>query len=366
MARPRLPRSVTELVHWYERYISPLSLIAGFLADNFILLRRVDLWQTDALLFTYLFVAAAGIMLINAVEAGRLRWGWLVAVAPIIPVIVQFSFGGLFSGYLSLYSRSAGFAASWVFVLAVAALLIANERFTRLYVRFAFQMSIYFFVLFSFLIFFLPVVFHAIGPWMFVGSGLTSLVILAIFMRLMRFIIPDIVKRERTRVARSVAVIFLIFNALYFLNLIPPLPLALKEAGVYHDVAKLSSGYYFSAETEPWYASLFSFNTIFHTSAGSTAYVYTSVFAPSGLTTVIYHEWQLYDDASHTWVTREALSFPIIGGRDGGYRGYTLRENIETGRWRVNVKTQYGQLIGQVTFTVDASPGIVPLQEIVN
>lgn len=365
MARRYLPRNVQELVHWYERYISPLSLVAGFLADNYILLRRVDLWQTNVLFFTYLTIAAIGIFLINLIEAGRIRWKWMVAVAPLIPVLVQFSFGGLFSGFLSLYSRSAGFAASWVFVIAVAALLIGNERFTRLYVRFAFQMSLYFFVLFSFFIFFLPVVFSAIGPAMFIVSGFASLAVLALFMRTMWLFIPEVVKRERTRVARSVAIIFAVFNVLYFLNLIPPLPLSLKEAGVYHAVTKVGTEYRLSAEQQSWFAELFSYNTVFHTTAGQNAYVYSAVFAPSGLSTVIYHEWQQYDVASNSWLTVTTQSFPINGGRDGGYRGYSVKSNLAPGKWRVNVKTQYGQLVGRVTFTVDDSVQGVPLVDVV-
>ncbi|MEK7601171.1 MAG: DUF2914 domain-containing protein [Patescibacteria group bacterium] len=365
MARRYLPRNVQELVHWYERYISPLSLVAGFLADNYILLRRVDLWQTNVLFFTYLTIAAIGIFLINLIEAGRIRWKWMVAVAPLIPVVVQFSFGGLFSGFLSLYSRSAGFAASWVFVIAVAALLIGNERFTRLYVRFAFQMSLYFFVLFSFFIFFLPVVFSAIGPAMFIVSGFASLAVLALFMRTMWLFIPEVVKRERTRVARSVAIIFAVFNVLYFLNLIPPLPLSLKEAGVYHAVTKVGTEYRLSAEQQSWFAELFSYNTVFHTTAGQNAYVYSAVFAPSGLSTVIYHEWQQYDVASNSWLTVTTQSFPINGGRDGGYRGYSVKSNLAPGKWRVNVKTQYGQFVGRVTFTVDDSAQGVPLIDIV-
>lgn len=365
MARPRLPRSVKELVHWYERYISPLSLVAGFLADNFILMRRVDLWQTNALLFSYLAVAAAGITLINAVEAGRLRSHWVIKIAPLVPVVVQFSFGGLFSGYLSLYGRSAGFAASWLFVLIVAALLIGNERFIRLYVRFTFQMSLYFIVLFSFMIFFLPVVFRAIGPAMFVVSGLVSLAILALLMRLLRLAVPDVVKRERTRVARSVAVIFIVFNVLYFSNMIPPLPLALKEAGVYHNVTKIGTEYHLEAEAQSWYVSLFSYNTVFHTATGQTAYAYSAVFAPSGLSTTIFHEWQYYDATAGGWVTATTQSFPINGGRDGGYRGYSAKTDLAPGKWRVNVKTQYGQLIGHVTFTVSDIPLTQPLEEIV-
>src|SRR3989344_216530 len=107
MRRPRLPRDTQELLHWYERYISPLSLVAGFLADNYILLRRVDLWTSNLLLFSYLAVAALGIVLINLVETGRLRRPWLLSVAPFIPVEVQFSFGGLFRGILSPLRRSA-------------------------------------------------------------------------------------------------------------------------------------------------------------------------------------------------------------------------------------------------------------------
>ncbi len=365
MARRYLTRNVQELVRWYERYISPLSLVAGFLADNYILMRRVDLWQTNILFFSYLAIAAVGIFLINLLEAGRIRWRWMVAVAPLIPVVVQFSFGGLFSGYLSLYSRSAGFAASWVFVLAVAALLIGNERFTRLYVRFSFQMSLYFFVLFSFFIFFLPVVFSTIGPAMFIVSGFASLAVLALFMHFMWLFIPEVVKRERTRVARSVAVIFVVFNVLYFLNFIPPLPLALKEAGVYHAVTKVGTEYRLSAERQSWFAELFSYNTVFHTTAGQNAYVYSAVFAPSGLSTTIYHEWQQYDATGNAWMTVTTQSFPINGGRDGGYRGYSVKNNLMPGKWRVNVKTQYGQLIGRVTFTVDGSMQTAPLVDIV-
>ena len=183
---------------------------------------------------------------------------------------------------------------------------------------------------------------------MFIVSGFASLAVLALFMRFMWLFIPEVVKRERTRVARSVAVIFAVFNVLYFLNLIPPLPLSLKEAGVYHAVTKVGTEYRLSAEQQSWFAELFSYNTVFHTTAGQNAYVYSAVFAPSGLSTVIYHEWQQYDVASNSWLTVTTQSFPINGGRDGGYRGYSVKSNLAPGKWRVNVKTQYGQLVGRV------------------
>ena len=365
MPRRYLPRSAQDLVHWYERYISPIALISGFLVDNYILLKRVDLLQTNLILFSYLLVAALGIICINLIEEGRIRARWVISVAPLIPVVVQFAFGGLFSGYLALYSRSAGFAVSWIFVLAIAALLVANERFARLYVRFAFQMSLYFFVLFSFFTFFLPVVFKTIGPGLFLVSGITSLVALALFMRVLRALVPEIVKKERIKVVRSVAIIFLVFNVLYFTNVIPPLPLSLKESGIYHNVVKVGADYHLSKEVVPWLSELLSFSSTFHTSAGKTAYAYTAVFAPSGLSTDILHEWQLYDEDENEWVTKSVQRFPITGGRDGGYRGYSFKSDLVAGKWRVDVETQYGQLVGRINFVVDTSAEQVQLEELV-
>ena len=340
-------------MHWYERYISPLSLVAGFLADNYILLRRVDLLSSNLLLLSYLTIAALGIISIHVIESGRVRSPWILKIAPVIPVVVQFSFGGLFSGYLSLYSRSASFPASWVFVIIIAALLLANERFTRLYARFTFQIGLYFTVLFSFFIFFLPVVFHAIGPYMFLLSGAASLAAIALLLRGVGFFMPELLRTERTRVARIIAVIFVIFNILYFANIIPPLPLALKDAGIYHGVTRMTDGNYLLLEEPvPWYEVYLRYNTAFHHSPGENAYVYSAIFAPSGLSTTVLHEWQRYDEADRQWVTTNTVRYPIVGGRDGGYRGYSYKTNISPGKWRVNVITQYGQSIGRISFTV--------------
>ncbi len=365
MVRRYLPKSVDELARWYMRYISPLALIAGFVADNLILLRRVDLWTGHLLLFSYIVLAASCIIVLNLITSGRLQAPWLLKVAPLIPVLAQFAFGGLFSGYLSLYSRSATFAVSWIFVLIVAGLLLGNERFVRLYMKFSFQISVFFTVLFSFLIFFLPVVFHRIGPYMFLISGITSLGLIALFLLLLYRLTPEIVLQERTRVVRAIAVIFVAFNILYFTNAIPPLPLALKDAGIYHNVSRGSAeSYNLLGEPVPWYEAYLRYNTRFHHTEGESVYAYSAIFAPSGLSAVILHEWQRYDMMVDQWMTTDTLRFPIIGGRDGGYRGYSIKTGITPGKWRVNVITQYGQLIGRISFMVIDVPAPVPLEEI--
>ena len=361
----KLPKNIEELAHWYMRYISPVSLIAALLLDYFVLLRRVDLWVGNLILFSYLLLAAACITVMNLLEAGRLQRPWILTVTPLIPVVAQFAFGGLFTAYVSLYSRSAVLEASWIFILVLAGLLIGNERFVRLYTRFVFQFSIFFTVLFSFLIFFLPVVFGKIGPSMFVTGGALSVIIVTAFYYGLMYLVPERAKAESTNLARSIAAIYLTFNLLYFTGVIPPLPLALKDAGVYHGVEKNGTEYQLLGEPKTWYESFLRYNTVFHRAGNEPIYLYTAVFAPTGLSTTIYHEWQWYDEGAKQWVTKEKVPFSIVGGRDGGYRGYTIKANAEAGSWRVNVVTEFGQLIGRVSFRVVDTTEPAPVQVVV-
>jgi len=352
MIRRYIPKSTEELAEWYMRYVSPLSLIAGFILDTLFLARRVDLFLTNALLFSYLLIAAFGILLINLIQNGHLRHHLYLKALPLLPVVAQFAFGGLFSAYLSLYSRSAAVSVSWIFIVVLVVLIIGNERFAHFYARPLVQISLYFTVLFSFLSFFLPVIFREIGPWMFLGSGVVALVIMGAFLALLFKLIPEM-REHRGRSMRTIGVIFIVFNVLYFTNAIPPLPLALKGAGVYHSIVKTGSGSYtLMGEAIPWYERYFNYAPTFHATPDAPVFVLSSVFAPSGLTTKILHEWQFYNPEQKEWRTTNTVAFPIQGGRDGGYRGYSQKIDPAAGKWRVNVITQYGQLIGRIAFTV--------------
>ncbi len=346
------------------RYVSPLSLIAGFIADNLFLTKRVDLLLTNALLFSYLVIAGLGILLINLIQNGRLRHPLFIKTLPLLPVVAQFAFGGLFSGYLSLYSRSAGVSVSWIFIVALVVLIIGNERFAHFYARFLVQISLYFTVLFSFLIFFLPIVFHRIGPWMFLASGALALMVTGAYLALVFKLIPQM-REHSGRAVLAIAVIFVAFNILYFTNAIPPLPLALKQAGVYHAVMpQAGGGYLLSGEVVPWYEKYLNYAPTFHGAPGAAVYAWSAIFAPSGLSTEILHQWQFYDTTRKQWTTTNTVSFPINGGRDGGYRGYSEKINPASGPWRVNVVTQYGQIIGRISFTVVAASTTPPLVEV--
>lgn len=332
----------------------PIFFTAGFLWDN-ITFQRIDLFYENAVLVWDLVAAAAIIVTSNAYEAGRVRGRIADKVVPFFPLFLQFAFGGLFSAFLLFYTRSGAWGVSWPFLLVLAVLFFGNEFFKKRYQRFIFQMSVYFTALFFYLVFLLPVLTGKMGVFMFLASGVLALAGISCILLIFRYVIPGRVARSKKALVGSIGTIYVIINVFYFTNLIPPIPLALKEGGLYHSVARASQGNYLykvTFEPAPWYVPFAKTSDTFHWQRGNAVYSYSAVFAPTRIETTIFHRWMFYDEQTERWIERSRIALPITGGRDGGYRGYTFKRAIEPGRWRVDVITGRGQVIDRRNFTV--------------
>jgi hypothetical protein len=69
----------------------------------------------------------------------------------------------------------------------------------------------------------------------------------------------------------------------------------------------------------------------------------------------VQHIWSRYQSEAG-WIDTDAIPFPIAGGREGGYRGVTRKRSISAGTWRVEVRTENGQILGRIHFEVRPSP----------
>ena len=332
-----------------ERYVTGGALLFGFILDNFTL-TRIDLKFDNIVLFTYLAIAFFAILFINFYEEGLLKSAFFEKIRFISPLAMQFAFGGLFSGFVIFYTRSASLITSWPFILMLVVLLIGNEFFKKKYARFTFRMSIFFTALFSFLIFYIPVVTGSISASMFVLSGVISLALIILLIRFFKFFIPVRIKKSKSALTWSIGGIFILINVFYFTNIIPPIPLSLKEASAHYYIERTTDNNYLAiSEVEKWYDFLIPNNTVY-VSSGEPVYVFSSVFAPTKLNTAIFHKWQYYDEEKDEWIESNKIGFNISGGRDGGYRGYTVKSNVPVGQWRVDVTTKRNQLLGRVKF----------------
>ncbi len=335
--------------YWrFERHISSASLLGGFLFDIFTL-KRVDLFLENFWVVVHLLMAAAGIFLLNLYgeKSAKIHF-WLI-------IAIQFAFGGLLSVFLVFYFRSGSLAVSWPFLLLLSLAFVGNEAFKHRYSRLGYQISVLFLSIYSFFIFFIPVVTHQIGDKIFLLSGAISLFTICFFIFLLAIFTREKFKKGGRRMVAGIVIILVVVNTLYFTNLIPPIPLSLKEANIFHTVTKNSDGNYIvQYEHQPWY-QFFRTYEVFHQVPGEPIYLYSAVFSPTTLDTTVIHQWQYYDEASKKWVNSGAIKLSIVGGRDGGYRTYSLRSNLADGFWRVNVLTETGQNVGRVSFKIEST-----------
>lgn len=342
---------------WYERYervISPVAFFVGFSIDNLTLL-RIDQSVDIFILLAWLAVAGLGIAVLNLSRHGMAKWSFLKHSDSWLPSVIQFAFGALFSGFTIFYMRSASLSTSWPFLALVLFLFIGNEFFQKHYLRLTFQVSIFFIALFFLMIFYVPILRGEMGAGTFLLSGLGSLMIVFVFVLLLFAFLPVEARKNKTALGKSIAGIFISVNILYFTNIIPPIPLSLKDAGAYHTMEKSSAGkdvqYILRGESRHWY-DFFRPHQEIHILYGEPVYFYSAVFAPTKLSTGIAHDWQYYDTAAAGWVSAGKFPFDISGGRDQGYRGYSIKTNIQPGLWRVDVVTDRGQVIGRTKFMV--------------
>lgn len=347
----------------YKIYIMPVVLLVGFLLD-FITLRRVDGIFDNIIITSHLFLSGLAITLLFSKDTLFGQKLKIARHAQKIEYLMLFSFGALFSGSIIFFSKSAALSSSWPFFLLLLILMLGTEFQKKYFQRLIFQINFYYIALFSYLIVLIPVLKRDMGPDVFVASGILSLILIFVF-----FLFLSIIDRQKLqmyikKMSVGVISIFVFFNFLYFTNVIPPIPLSLKFSGVYHSVYRVSSTNYVGMY-EPSQSLFFwkKRSSVIHRDQNGSVYVFSSVFAPTKLNTKIYHQWQYFDAVEKKWVDSSKIELNVSGGREEGFRGYSLKRSLQNGKWRVIVETARGQKLGQIRFEIASKNGDVVLKE---
>ena len=335
--------------HWLT-----IAFFLGFVVDN-ITLNRVDQVFDNVVLASYVLLAMVAMYLLYASTAERLPLKINEFVRKYSPVVLQYAFGGLLSGMLIFYGRSGSWIESWPFLLIFLIVIYLNETVRDRVTRLIYNLAILFIGLFSYVVLVIPVFTGYMGPWVFVGSGLLALFIMHVFVRRLHKVIPRFMELQMRTIVFTLGIIFAMFNFLYFANIIPPIPLSLKDAGIYHSVVRFDSGeYQLKYEKGAWWQPFKDSDTTFHARPGDNLYCFVKVFAPTKLSTDIYHKWEFYNEDLKEWTEHARLSYFISGGRGDGFRGYTFIQNFTDGDWRCTVETERGQVLGRESFKVDS------------
>jgi Protein of unknown function (DUF2914) len=333
MPEPDAPSRWTSM----KRYAPAVFFLAGFVWDAVTLgrsIKPVDLF----ILLGYLLGAA--IILVVLGRGAQFRWSNYLNDA------LQFLFGGIFSALFIFYFLSSSNLPSFIFVGGLAALLIGNEFLASRYTRLTLSWAFFALCAIMFFNFALAHLFRSINTfWFYLGTFLA----LGLVLGLRRMSRPE---AGSIKPAAGVALLLL---ALHIVNWIPPVPLVKKQMVIAHNVRRTANGYIADIESPGlrfWRTS----SATFHRRGGEPVYCFTSVFVPTGISTTIRHRWEVYDERRGAWQTTTVRAFRIAGGRQSGYRGYTYKQNVTPGKWRVTAEASSGAAIGLTDFTIVNEP----------
>ncbi len=338
----------------YERHINLGGLALGFTFDLW-LAKRPDSVADNILLIVYLIIVGTVIILLNS-KARRQMEREHPTEPLLLLLVLQFCFGGLANNMLILYGKSGTLGGSFLFVLLLGAFALGNEFLKGRYEQLRFNIAIYYFLLLTYCIIAVPTfLLHAIGTEQFLLSCLVSIICIAVF--LTALFLTAFRRREKKQmieVSLILATVLVVFNVFYFFNIIPPVPLSLKQIGVYHSIERATnagSAWFAATYEEPaWYVFWRDTSSAFTYNRGDDAYCFSAVFAPGSLSTAVIHRWEKFNRQTENWETQSTFAFSINGGRAAGYRGYS-QETMTPGAWRCNVETKKGQLIGRISFS---------------
>jgi hypothetical protein len=289
----------------------------------------------------------------NFVPPDRLKKLW-----PYHKAATHFMLGTLLNIYTLFYFKSASLSSSFIFLLLLAGLIIVNELKPFESSGTTLRMALFSLCLVSYFSALIPTLVGSIGPLPFVGTIATATVCAVAITWLIRAGMPDARDAASRHLLIPFAVVATLFSALYFLKVLPPVPLALVEIGVYHDVRR-DDEHFVLTETRPRWRFWEHGDQTFLARPGDTLFVYASVFSPARFRERLQVQW-LYKSPTEGWSEMDAIPLDIFGGRDGGFRGFVSKARFTPGRWSVRVETSDGRELGRLGLTVVDDPSTDP------
>jgi hypothetical protein len=343
---------------WIDRYGNVAFFVGGFLFDSLTLV-RID--SVIDLVFQSAYLALITLMLIiqTKVDAGawvpRGRWQKLWHYES---EAIHFFYGGLLSAYVIFYFKSTTLSRSVVFWVLVFGLMFLNEMPQVRKAGSMMRLGLYSFCVVSFLNYLIPVLIGRMGTLIFILSWSVSVAAVGFVIYFLSRLTPDPARYVR-RYSLAPMAVLIIVAVFYAAKLIPPVPLSMQYAGVFHSVERNGSVFTLEYEKPAWYKFWVKDDRDFKARPGDVVYFFTRVFAPRRFTSQIYIRWLSKDPATGTWVSHDRIPLGITGGRGEGFRGEAAKANYAPGEWRVDVESADGRALGGVNFQIenDASTG---------
>jgi hypothetical protein len=368
-----------------EHRLSVTFFIAGFLFD-ILTLGRIDSWFTIGQQAIYLLVISLILVQMLLAEAPATAAAAAPAAAPVAAPsaapaaaflagpapapasagsrlqrwyleyrnpAIHFLLGALLSAYTLFFFKSSSLLVAFGFMGVLVVLLVANEsaRFKALGLPFKFALlGLCYLAFFAYVV---PVLIGQTGLAVFLLSMAVGCVPLAA--------VAFLAAAERkAKILVPLGCVLIVFLTFYLFRIIPPVPLSIPFMGVYHGVDRTDAGYRLTHE-RPFWRIWHNGDQRFRAQPGDKLHIYFRVFSPSRFSDQVLMRWYRYENKG--WALQDTIPIKIVGGREEGFRGYGVKTNYQTGKWKVQVETTDGREIGRIYFSVESVPIALGMEE---
>jgi len=334
----------------WEHLASPLFFAVGFIFDIFTLGRIDEI--SNVLIFSFYLTLS---FIVLAVDLGFI---FTKEYSPKSAIsyfknykdeVFHFSQGALLSAFTLFYFKSASLSTSLVFLGLMVLLLLINELPFVQKLGLAIKGVFLNLTFLSFFLVYIPLMVGKIGLLIFIMS-LGAYLILSLGLGLLfikKGISRELIKKSWFTPGISLFIIFLFLRLMHWM---PPVPLSLEKAGVYHNIEKQYPEYHLYHQ-KPWWRFWHNSDEWFRARPEDKVYFFTRIFAPRGFNDKVFVHWQKYTEDG--WATSDRIPLTITGGREDGFRGYTHKSNFTEGEWRVMVETGGKLEIGRLAFDIE-------------
>lgn len=346
-----------------QRHVTTLLFIGGFIFDLLILPDAGHV-ATIWIGLVYLGIVAISIALREWVISRNTASKTEQKLFSVLTFAIAY-FSGSALSFVCVYAiRSAALSVSWPLLVILFLCVLANELVSSHHFRFTLDIGVLLVALLFFVIFNAPVLIKVQNDTTFLISIVLAMVFSLLYLFLLQFTSESASEEAPKLYALGIGIPMFI-GMLYFLNVIPAVPLSLEAGGVYHTVSKEEAGVFLGSQEEGTrlFASLRT--PLYHVRSDDTGvYFFSAVHAPALLTAPLSHVWEYYNRETKTWIPQATIAFTLDGGREDGYRAYSKKEAITDGLWRVTVKVDDKRIVGRMKFYIINNGEDVPVTQV--
>ncbi len=343
------PSGIRAFMHRNEKKLDLAFFVGGFIFDV-LMIEAPDSWSGIIQQVVYLVIIAILIHYELLFRVHKWRPGkWMRKIWSWRTFLLHFSLGNLLNLYSLFYIKSASFFSSLIFLFLMIGFILANELPIVKGAKVSAKVSLYAICLFSFLSIIFPIMFGSVGWLPFAFAVIATILVFALQTKMLLRSVVDRALLTRAMLAPAISVMgaFVIF---YALGWIPPVPLSVKEQGIYHQIEKRDGKFLLSFEKswwKPWQNSDADFNA----EVGDKIYFYAQIYSPTRISDQVAIRW-LQKDAKGKWMPSDRIPMSVHGGRADGFRGFAFKNNYTPGEWQVRVETSSGIEISRLYFDV--------------